>query len=426
MGIKETLMKVVVKVHDLVALARQFEESPGNALKVLVGEVHAAVSRTLEQVMEAEIAVFLGKDAEREKGNKRNGFRTRTFGIKGLGALELRMPRDRAGRFESKVVPPHRRYDEATEKDIALLNLAGLSTRMLSHVSGRVLGVKVSAQEVSNSLHELVPAAKGFLERPLGDRKFRYLYVDGTNFHVRRSTVALEPTLVVLGVDEGGFKSILAMIQGDKDSRAAWEMTFARLKERGLDSSAVQLGIMDGLPGLPAAFLEAFPRAKVARCWVHKARNIFPLVPRRYQADFKDGWDAVAYADGRKSAEVAFAALKARWGTTCADAIESVERDLELLLVHYDFPKEHWEALRTTNPIERVNREFKRRSRSMETVSAEGLKVLLAFTALRLEYGWSTTPIGSSKLLHLTYYTKLTERLSQLDALQRSMLEVGT
>jgi putative transposase len=417
-GLPETLMKIVVKVQDVVTMAKRFESSPLEAMREVMSSMRQAVAHTLEQVMEAEIALFLGQSAEED--NKRNGYRVRTFGLKGVGALQVRVPRDRAGRFESRVVAPSRRYDAALEKDLALLNLAGLSTRMLSLVSSRVLGVKVSAQEVSNALHTLVPAAKAFLERSLKGQRFMYLYVDGTFFPVRRSTVEREPTLVVVGVDEGGCKSVLCMVQGDKDSKAAWAMVFAELKQRGLEASAVRLGVMDGLAGLAAAFLEAFPQAQVARCWVHKARNVFPAVPRRYQADFKDGWDAIAYAEGKQAALTAFAALKARWEKTCGDAVAKLEKDLEALLVHYDFPKEHWEALRTTNPIERVNKEFKRRSKAMETVSADGLKALLAFTAMRLEYGWSTTPITSNKLSHLAYRERQADRLEQL---ARSLLQ---
>lgn len=84
-----------------------------------------------------------------------------------------------------------------------------------------------------------------------------------------------------------------------------------------------------------------------------------------------------------------------------SSAAKSLERDLDALLVHHEFPKAHWDALRTTNPIERINREFKRRSKTMETTGADGLKVLLAFTALRLEFGWATTPITSGRLAHI-------------------------
>ncbi len=157
---------------------------------------------------------------------------------------------------------------------------------MLAQLSAPLLGVRVSAKEVSNALHKIVPAAKAFLTRRLDDRKWMYLYIDGTNFRVRRSTVDIEPTLVVLGVDESGRKSVLSMMQGDKDSRGAWEAVFVDLKERGLDPTTVKAGIMDGLPGLGGAFREAFTQAVVLRCWVHKARNAMPRVPRRYQAAF--------------------------------------------------------------------------------------------------------------------------------------------
>jgi putative transposase len=178
-------------------------------------------------------------------------------------------------------------------------------------------------------------------------------------------------------------------------------MVFAHLKERGLDSSAVQLGIMDGLPGLAEAFLEAFPQARIARCSVHKARNVFARVPRRYQAEFKVSWDAMIYAQSGDHARRASVSLETRWSKVCSDAVDSIKRDLDALLVHYDFPKQHWDALRTTNPIERINKEFKRRSRAMETVGSEGLKALLAFTALRLELGWRQTPIDDPRLENL-------------------------
>ena len=390
--------------RGVVSLVRRFESSPLGTMRELMTELRAGVRETLEGVMDAEIGLFLGQDAQR--GNKRNGYVTRSFGIKGLGTLTLRVPRDRAGRFESKVIPSHRRYEEAIEKDLALLHLAGLSTRMLAQVSGRILGVRVSAQEVSNSLHKIVPAAKAYLERPLGERRFMYLYVDGTNFRVRRTTVAKEPTLVVIGVDEKGHKSVLSMVQGDKDARAAWEMVFAELKARGLDGSAVRLGIMDGLPGLAAAFVDAFPSARAARCWVHKARNVMPRVPTRYQAEFKRNWDAMQYAENGAGALEAWNALESRWAKTCGDAVACIAKDLDALFVHYEFPPEHREALRTTNPIERVNKEFKRRSKAMETVSADGLKALLAFTALRLEFGWGMTPIHSASLARLRYRTE--------------------
>lgn len=408
MELGQKIMKIVIQIGDVVGLTQWFREAPLAAMKEVVTLARNAAQETLEKVMEAEMELFLG--GSEQAGNKRNGYRTRTYAVKGLGSMTLRVPRDRVGGFQSAVIPAGRRYDTALEKDMALLHLAGLSSHMLSHLSQHLLGLRVSAQEVSNALHTIVPSAKKFLRRSLEGRKYKYLYLDGTNFSVRRTTVEKEPVLVVIGVDEQHRKSVLALENGDKESRRSWEMVFSDLKERGLDPSSIELGIMDGLPGLADAFVEAFPHARVARCWVHKARNVFPRVPRRYQGEFKSNWDAMQYADNGTEAREAFGKLKERWSKVCEDAVECIERDLEALLVHYSFFQEHWDALRTTNPIERVHKEFKRRSKAMDVVSPEGLKALLAFTALRLEYGWMNNPIGNGRERNLPNYKTREQR----------------
>ena len=112
----EKIMKLVVRITDVVELVKRFEASPTQAVREVVVQARQAVRETLEKVMEAEVSLFLGQPAE--VGNKRNGYVTRSFGIKGVGTVSLRVPRDRKGRFESKVVPASRRYDDATEKDL--------------------------------------------------------------------------------------------------------------------------------------------------------------------------------------------------------------------------------------------------------------------------------------------------------------------
>lgn len=410
------LMKIIVRVQDVVQVAKNFRASPVEAMRELVSSTKEALSGAMEQIMAAELELFLGEEAQ--KGNKRNGVVTRSFGVKGVGTIQVRVPRDRHGKFKSSVVPPQRHYDQLIEQDLALLHLAGLSTRTLSQLSHKILGVRVSHAEVSNSLHMLIPGARKFLERPLTDRKFIYLYVDGTGFHVRRQdTVGREPVLVVIGVDTEGKKSVLCMTPGDKDSRPAWERVFADLKVRGLDHLAVKLGIMDGLPGLAEAFVSAFPNAVVGRCWVHKIRNVLTRVPRRYQALFKQGLDNIMYADGLEAAQLAWTALQAAWEPTCKDALDCLARDRDALLAHYGFPREHWVALRTTNPIERVNRECKRRSKAMDTVGPSGLLALLAFTALRLEANWSAAAITSPKMRNLKNQGSKNSALEQVQTL---------
>jgi Transposase, Mutator family len=122
----------------------------------------------------------------------------------------------------------------------------------------------------------------------------------------------------------------------------------------------------------------------------------------------------------KQDARSFFQTLKERWTKDAGDAVVCLEKDIDVLLTHYDFPREHWDALRTTNPIERVNKEFKRRSKAMEVIGPDGLKALLAFTALRLEFGWSRTPITAPCLKHLK---KGSERqLQPIDTVIKSLL----
>ena len=149
MGLGETLMKIVVRVSDVVELAKRFRAEPLVAMQEVVTQVRTAVAETLERVMDAEIDLVLGESGD--PTNKRNGYaKPRSFGIKGIGQVTVKVPRDRKGVYESKVVPPSRRYDEAIERDLALLNLGGLSTRTLALVGSlsAALGATVDAARV--------------------------------------------------------------------------------------------------------------------------------------------------------------------------------------------------------------------------------------------------------------------------------------
>lgn len=281
---------------------------------------------------------------------------------------------------------------------MAVLHLAGLSTRTMAMVSKRVLGIDVSTNTVSESLGAIEEKALEFLTRPI-DKRYWALFIDGTNFRIqRRGTTDKEPSLVVLGIDERNCFSILAVEPGTKDNTDAWAAVFAELRTRGLDMSGVRIGIMDGLPGLEKLFRETFPNAVTARCWVHSLRNACAKSPQRLREVFKKLAHRVMYAASENSARLAFQELKAAMGTDAERAVHCLEKDLDSLLAHYRFEKPYWRALKTTNPIERVNREFKRRTKAMDSLGERTLQVLVAFTALRLEFGWQTTPVNSTRL----------------------------
>ena len=173
------------------------------------------------------------------------------------------------------------------------------------------------------------------------------------------------------------------------------------LDSTGLDFTAVRLGIMDGLPGLEPVFREEFSNSVTARCWVHALRNTMAKVPKRFTEAFKTLTRRVMIASDEQAARQAFAALKQAMGSDAPRAVACLEKDLESLLVHYRFDPKLWPSLRTTNPIERVNRELKRRTKTMETLGEQTLRIVTVFVALRLEFYWQQKPVTAFQINNL-------------------------
>lgn len=391
------IIKLQVSVPEAVKALAEFKQNRIKALEAISVEVRNAVSSAFNGLLNAEMSVFLGQPDQQD--NKRNGYRDREYALKHVGAIRLRMPRDRRQRFESSVVPQSEQIDPRLKEDMAVLHLAGLSKRTLAMVSKRILGVEVGKDTVSNSLDLVREKALAFLNRPLDGKRYTALFIDGTNFRIqRRGSTEKEPSLVVLGLDNRHCYSVLAIEPGTKDDAECWKSVFVSLRERGLDIQAVRIGVMDGLPGLEAAFQEFFPKATTGRCWVHAMRNAIAKAPARLRDAFKTKAHKVMYASSEDAARIAFSELKNAMAGDAERAVRCLEKDLESLLAHYRFEKKLWRGLKTTNPIERVNKELKRRTKSMETLGEKTLDVLMAFTAIRLEFGWQTTPIDSARL----------------------------
>jgi putative transposase len=270
-------------------------------------------------------------------------------------------------------------------------------------ISRRFLGVDVAKDAISGSLDLVKEEAVSWLTRPITGQYWA-LYVDATNFSVqRRGCTAKEPSLVVLGIGADNHKSVLAIEPGTRDNVDSWRAVFSELKRRGLDPKHVRIGIMDGLPGLESLFREEFPNAVTARCWVHALRNALAKTPGRLREVFNKLVGKVMYAESENDARASFLALKEAMAKDCSRAISCLEKDLDSLLVHYRFDRRYWQALKTTNAIERINKELKRRTKSMETIGEQSLQAVVAFTALRLEMGWRAHAIDSKALNNLLH-----------------------
>ena len=393
-------MKVEISVAEVVQVFKELQEQPEKILEIVKANIPQAVGGYLSEIMRLELTRFLGRQpyerAEDESNNHRNGSYSRCFTLKGIGEVPVQVPRDRKGEYQTQVIPKSKRYEDELRQDIAVMFLSGVSTRTLAMISHRLIGHKISAGEVSRCSRGLVQAIENWRNRNLSLMRFKYLFCDGVYFEMRVArAIERVSVLVVIGVTETGQKQVISIQSGDKESASSWRETFKDLKRRGLDSHAVTLGIMDGLPGLEKVFREEFTRGKVQRCQVHVARNVLAKVPKKLKQEVADDIRSIFYASSREKA-LEFSTLFAEcWQKEVPSAVKCLQNSLDSCLTFFDFPEEEWISLRTTNVIERLNKEFRRRTKPMEIVAGENAcYTLLAFISIKMELYWRSNPVG--------------------------------
>jgi putative transposase len=203
------------------------------------------------------------------------------------------------------------------------------------------------------------------------------------------------PVLAAVGVTTKGTKLVLCLQSGDKESATNWREFFKDLKSRGLDGASVRLGIMDGLSGLEKVFEEEFPNAKVQRCQVHAARNVLAKVPHKLKKAVADDLRSIFYASSKEKADEFYRRFYEKWNKEVPSVVKSLSQSIDACLTFFKFPEEEWISLQTSNIIERLNKEFRRRTKTMEIVAGEDACYrLLAFISLKMELTWRSNPIG--------------------------------
>jgi putative transposase len=405
-------MKVEISVPEVVNIINEIQKQPERIFEMIRVNIREGVGQYLSEIMKTELTHFLGRDHyQRNEGsdNYRNGSYDRHFTLKGIGEVKVDVPRDRKGEFKTRVIPRSKQYEDAIRQDLCLMFLSGVSSRTLSIMSNRLIGRSISPTEVSTAGKELSESVEKWRNRDLSNEKIKYLFVDGVCFDMRiGDSVESTPVLVVIGVSEEGRRFVLGLQSGDKESASCWREFFKDLKRRGLDANRIVLGVMDGLSGLEKVFKEEFPKSKVQRCQVHVARNALAKVPKKLKKAVADDIRSIFYASSKNKSLELFIEFKAKWEQTVPSAVKCLERSLDACLSFFNFPDDEWISLRTTNIIERLNKEFKRRTKPMEIVAGENsCYTLLAFICLRMELHWRSNPIG--KVRHnLPFFQKLT------------------
>ncbi len=266
--------------------------------------------------------------------------------------------------------------------------LAGANSRRIKKALAPLLGEKhLSKSAVSRVVSRLKEHFARWSGRDLSGERYAILYLDGFHLKVRLARrVVSAPVLAVLGVAEDGSKVLVSLRLAVSEAGVHWRQAIEDLKARGL--AAPRVIVSDGHKGLAKA-CEAWPEAKVQRCTQHKWENLQKHCPVHAHAELKRDWDAIVRADDGLKARAAYRAFVSKWGKLVPAVVRSLEEAGLALLTFYSFPESMWKSLRTTNALENLNREFRRRTKTQGSFATEAAGItllwgLVAFGQIRL------------------------------------------
>ena len=345
----------------------------------LMAAIRPAVREAIEAALEKELSELLGAARYARVATRlgyRNGGQVRPLGTP-LGQIPVTVPWARvqtAGgsqEWRSATLPRYARRLQHVSQTVVQVYLTGTNQRKIAAALRPLLtGVALSKSAVSRLVGELQLAREAWLTRRLEDDRFVYLYLDGFVVPVRRDgRVVRTPLLVVIGVRATGERLLLALHLATGETTRGWRTVLEDLITRGL--AAPQLCIMDGGGGLRAAVEALWPDTPIQRCVVHKLRNLLAHAPQHSHAAVKADFHRVVYATSRAEAERAYAQMLRRWRTRCGAVADSLAEGGPHLLTFYAFPSFQWKALRSTNVIERVHEELRRRIKTQGAWSTE-------------------------------------------------------
>ena len=362
-------------------------EETGAAQAALLDDpafLRGIVQAALQAILEEEITAHLGAARYERTGERtgwRNGSKPRTLKTR-VGTLELRVPQDRDGTFSPELFGRYQRNEQALVLALLEMYVPGVSTRKAAEVTEALCGTSFSKSQVSALAGRLDADLKAWRERPL-EGAYPYLVVDARYEHARvDGRVVSQGVLVVAGVRGDGRREVLAVEVADTESEATYQELFRRLRERGL--RGVELVTSDDHAGLRAAIGRHFQGAAWQRCQVHFARNLLGRVGAKHRARLGDGLRGVFAAATAAQARAAARACAGNWRDRHPQVAALLEEELEDCLACYAFPAGHRVRIRTTNGLERLNQELKRRTRVVR-IFPHRESLLRLVTALAME-----------------------------------------
>jgi transposase-like protein len=354
----------------------------------LEAAIRERVREVIEMVLEEEVEAALGaRRSQRvaERCGYRHGRKPRRLTLR-TGAVQLAVPRGRLvspdgseREWHSRLVPRYRRSSAEVEQSVLGVYLSGSNTRRIRGALEPLLsGAALSKSAVSRLVLRLEESYRLWQQRDLAEEKILYLYLDAIYPKVRSAgRVVSLAILVALGVKDTGEKVLLSLMSAGAESTDGWQMLLEDLAARKMGRP--RLVISDGNPGLGAALDRLWPGAAHQRCTVHKLRNLVAKAPKHAHEAVREDYHRIVYAETRDAAQQAHAAFLLKWKKLCPPVAASLEEAGEQLLTFYQFPASQHLSLRTTNIIERMQQEFRRRIKTQAALPNESAVLRVFF-----------------------------------------------
>ena len=374
--------------------------------------VRGSVEETLNGLLDAEADALCGAgryERSPDRVDTRAGSYKRNLQTQ-AGKVELNMPKLRTIPFETQIIERYRRRESSVEEALIEMYLAGVSVRRVEDITQALWGTRVSPGTVSNLNKKVYDRIEEWRSRKLeGD--YPYVYLDG--ICLKRSwggSVKNVSVLVAVGVNAEGYREIIGAAEGEKEDKAGWLGFLRHLKERGLKGA--RLVVSDKCLGLVESAAEVYPDADWQRCVVHWYRNIFTNVPREKGRTVAAMLKAIHAQEDRSAArEKAKAVVIKLKEMKLRKAAAQVEESVEETLVYMDYPEEHWLRIKTNNPLERIMKEIRRRTRVVGSFPDGKSALMLVAARLRHIAG---TKWGSRRYLSM-------ERLYELERMREAV-----
>lgn len=360
----------------------------GSLREGLEARIRERVREIIEMVLEEEVEAALGAGRSQrvaERAGYRHGSKQRRLSLR-TGTVALEVPRARMTEpdssereWQSQLVRRYRRSSPEVEQSVLGVYLSGTNTRRIRGALEPLLtGAALSKSAVSRLVTRLEESYRTWQQRDLAEEEIVYLYLDAIYPKVRSGgKVVSLPVLVALGVRENGEKELLSLLTAGSESTTGWQMLLEDLAARHLRRP--RLVISDGNPGLAAALDRLWPGVAHQRCTVHKLRNLLAKAPKHVHEAVREDYHRIVYAETLEMAKKAYAGFLRKWEKQCAGVAASLEEAGEQLLTFFQFPESQWLSLRTTNVIERMQLEFRRRVKTQAALPNEGAVLRVFF-----------------------------------------------